>query len=190
MTEDSVGGSGARAGRSVVVFGSSRAVPESPVYQLARDLGLALSRRGVAVRCGGYGGVMEGVAVGVRAGNGRAVGCTLEWFDDSRAANPNLDEVICAPDLATRIDLLLEGTSAAIALPGGVGTLNEVFWLWTLLLHGRGSDRKLILLGEPWPDLMDVLTRRFEVDPPIRALVSLAATVEEAADLACGARVA
>jgi len=96
--------------------------------------------------------------------------------------------VVSSPDLKTRIERLLEGTSAAIALPGGVGTLNEVFWLWTLLMHGKGMKRKLILLGEPWRDLLELLSRRFEVDAPIRALVHQAATVEQAADLACGAR--
>ncbi len=171
--------------RSVVVFGSSRAVPSSPTYALARELGEALGTRGAEVRCGGYAGVMRGVAEGARAAGGRVVGCTIDWFADSRESNEYLDEVIGASDLATRIERLLEGTSAAIGLPGGVGTLNEVFWLWTLLLHGRGEGRKLILLGGPWLDLMQLLEQRFEMDPPIRALVHLAASVEEAAELAC-----
>jgi len=64
--------------------------------------------------------------------------------------------------------------------------LSEVFWLWTLLMHGKGMNRKLILMGEPWRDLLEVLSRRFEVDAPIRALADLAATAERAADLACG----
>jgi len=171
--------------KPVVVFGSSRAAPGTPNYVLARDLGLALAKRGAEVRCGGYAGVMQGVAEGARAAGGRAVGCTIEWFSDSREPNPHLDEVISAPDLSTRIDHLLEGTGAAIALPGGIGTLNEVFWLWTLLLHGKGGGRKLILLGAPWLDLMQLLEQRFEMDPPIRALVHLAASIEEAADIAC-----
>jgi len=169
----------------VVVFGSSRAAPGSPNYGLALELGAALARRGAEVRCGGYAGVMQGVAEGARAEGGRAVGCTIEWLAESREPNEHLDEVISSPDLATRIDHLLEGTAAAIALPGGIGTLNEVFWLWTLLLHGRGDGRKLILLGGPWLDLVQLLEQRFEVDPAIRSLVHLAASIEEAADIAC-----
>ena len=171
--------------KSVVVFGSSRSAPGSPNYVLARELGQALAGRGAEVRCGGYAGVMRGVAEGVRDAGGRVVGCTLEWLADSREPNEHLDEVVSAPDLAGRIDLLLEGTAAAIALPGGVGTLNEVLWLWTLLLHGKGGARKLILLGAPWLDLLQLLEQRFEVDPPIRGLVHLAASIEEAADIAC-----
>ena len=175
--------------RPVVVFGSSRSLPGDPNYRLAHELGMALARRGAEVRCGGYGGVMQGVAEGARSANGRVVGCTLDWFADGRSPNEHLDEVLRAPDLPTRIELLLEGTGAAIALPGGIGTLNEVFWLWTLLMHGQGGKRKLILLGEPWPDFVELLTKRFEVDPPIRSLVRLAGSVGEAADLACGALV-
>jgi uncharacterized protein (TIGR00730 family) len=170
---------------SVVVFGSSRALPGSPPYELSRELGAALGRRGAEVRCGGYAGVMRGVAEGAREAGGRVVGCTLEWFEDARDPNEYLDEIIGAPDLPGRIDLLLQGTAAAIALPGGIGTLNEVFWLWTLLLHGKGDARKLILLGAPWLDLAQLLEQRFEADPAVRGLVHLAASVEEAVDLAC-----
>ena len=171
--------------RSVAVFGSSRTSPQSPTYALARELGEALARRGAEVRCGGYAGVMQGVAEGARAGGGRVVGCTIDWFADTRAPNEHLDEVVGASDLPMRIERLLEGTSAAIALPGGIGTLNELFWVWTLLLHGKGEGRKLIALGGPYLDLMQLLEQRFEMDPPIRALVHLAASVDEAADLAC-----
>ncbi len=171
--------------RSVVVFGSSRAAHGSPAYALARDLGAALAGRGAEVRCGGYAGVMRGVAEGARSAGGRVVGCTLEWFADTREPNEHLDEIVCAADLSARIDLLLEGTGAAIALPGGIGTLNEVFWLWTLLLLGRSVGRKLILLGAPWLDLVQLLEQRFETDPPVRGLVHLAASIEEAADIAC-----
>ena len=54
-------------------------------------------------------------------------------------------------------------------------------------MHGKGGGQKLILLGAPWLDLMTMLEHRFEVDPPLRALVHLAASAEEAAELACEA---
>jgi len=173
---------------SVAVFGSSRTPPGDPNYDLARELGRALGRRGAEVRCGGYAGVMGALAEGVKDVRGRVVGCTLDWFADTRAPNPLLDDVVSAPDLSTRIERLLEGTRAAIALPGGIGTLNEVFWLWTLLMHGKGMNRRLILLGDSWRDLLELLSRRFEVDAPIRALVHAVTTVDQAVDLACGAR--
>jgi len=174
---------------SVAVFGSSQALRSSPHYRLAGDLGRALGSRGAEVRCGGYGGVMEAVADGVKAGGGSVVGCTLAWFRDTREPYEHLDAIEEAADLHLRIDCLLRGARAAIVLPGGVGTFNELFWVWTLLLHDQdGGPEALVLLGEPWAELLAFLGRRFEFTDPIRQLVRVAATADEAAAIACGER--
>jgi hypothetical protein len=174
------------AADSVVVFGSSRAAPGSPVYADAVALGRALAERGVEVRCGGYGGVMEAVARGAREAGGRVVGCTLAWPGESRAPSAWLTEEVPSPALDARIAALLRGTRAAIALHGGVGTLNEVLWTWTLLLHGVETHRRLILLGEPYRELLEFLGARFEVSASTRRLTHVAASVEEAVALALG----
>ncbi len=171
---------------AAAVFGSSRAGPESPAYSLALDLGRALARRGAEVRCGGYGGVMEAVSRGAHEAGGRVVGCTLAWPGESRRANLYLTEEVPCASLDARIATILEGTRGAVALHGGVGTLNEMLWLWTLLLHGRGDGRALVLLGGSYAELLDFLGRRFEVDARVRALVRVAGSAEEAAALACG----
>jgi len=172
---------------SVVVFGSSQAPRDSPHQRLAGELGAALARRGAEVRCGGYGGVMEAVASGAKSAGGRVVGCTLGWFAETRAPNSHLDEVHEAPNLHARIECLLRGTRGAVVLPGGVGTLNELFWVWTLLLFDRDEGpQSIVLLGDPWEELMAVLARRFEFPQPIRALVGHARTADEAAAMAIG----
>jgi uncharacterized protein (TIGR00730 family) len=172
----------------VAVFGSSQATPETPHYRLAGELGRELALRGAVVRCGGYGGVMEAVANGVKSGGGRIVGCTLEWFRATRIPFRGLDEIEESVDLHDRIECLLRGARGAVVLPGGVGTLNELFWVWTLLLHDRDEGpESLVLLGEPWPELLSFLARRFEFGDPILALVRVALTAGEAADIAWGA---
>ncbi len=172
---------------SVAVFGSSQASHASPHYRLAEDLGKALARRGAIIRCGGYGGIMEGVAIGAKAEGGRVVGCTLRWFAEARTPNPHLDEVHESPDLHARIKCLLGGTRAAIVLPGGVGTLNELMWVWTMLLFDRDDGPQgVILLGDPWKELLDFLARRFEFNEAVRSLVTIARDPEDAARLACG----
>jgi hypothetical protein len=171
---------------SVVVFGSSRATPGAPDYAIALELGRALAARGAEVRCGGYGGAMEAVARGAREAGGRVVGCTLSWAGETRGPNPWLTEVLPSPSLDARIAALLRGTRAAIALHGGVGTLNEMLWVWTLLLHGVESQRRLVLLGGAYRDLLEFLAVRFEVDAAARGLVRLAGTVEEAVEMAVG----
>lgn len=130
---------------------------------------------------------MEAVAAGARGAGGKVVGCTLQWFAESRVPNTHLDEVHEAPDLASRMKCLLTGARGAVVLHGGVGTLNELFWVWTLLMHDRdeGPD-SIVLLGEHWDELMSFLTKRFEIGPPLRELVTVAKTAEEAASIAWG----
>lgn len=173
---------------SVAVFGSSKAPRDSPHHRQARELGAALARRGAVVRCGGYGGVMEAVTEGARAAGGKVVGCTLAWYRETRVPHSELSEVIEAADLAERIQNLLAGARAAIVLHGGVGTLNELFWVWTLMTHDRddiGPDA-LVLLGEHWNELLDLLDRRFEFGPDLRGLLRVAKDPEEAARIAWG----
>jgi len=172
---------------SVAVFGSSQAQRDSPHYRLAAELGAALARRGAEVRCGGYGGVMAAVSSGAKAAGGNVVGCTLGWFGETRVPGGHLDEIEEAPDLHARIECLLRGARGAVVLPGGVGTMNELFWVWTLLLFDRDpAPQSLVLLGEPWEELLALLGRRFEFSEPIRGLVSVARNAEDAAEIACG----
>src|SRR5262245_42956022 len=98
---------------SIAVFGTSQATNAAPHYGLAESLGRALAKRGAIIRCGGYGGIMEGVASGAKSEGGRVVGCTLRYFADTRTPNTFLDEVHESPDLHARIKCLLHGTRAA-----------------------------------------------------------------------------
>ena len=174
---------------SVAVFGSSQATNAAPHYRLAESLGRALAKRGAIIRCGGYGGIMEGVASGAKSEGGRVVGCTLRWFAEASARVPNtfLDEVHESPDLHARLRCLLGGTRAAIVLPGGVGTLNELLWVWTLLMFDRDDGPQgLVVLGDQWKELLDFLKLRFEVNDAVLSLITIAKDPEDAARLACG----
>jgi uncharacterized protein (TIGR00730 family) len=174
---------------SIAVFGSSTAPRDSTHYRQARVLGAALARRGAVIRCGGYDGVMEAVTIGARDAGGEVVGCTLEWFRENRLPNSRLSEVYEASDLADRIGNLLAGTRAAVVLHGGVGTMNELFWVWTLLTFDRDdSPDALVLLGDHWEDLLEFLGKRFEFPPALRALVRVTRDPEEAAAIAWGER--
>jgi uncharacterized protein (TIGR00725 family) len=171
---------------SIAVFGSSSARVGSREYTRGVELGAALAHRGVEVRCGGYGGLMEAVSRGAREAGGRVVGCTLSWETEARPPNTWLSEIVPSTDLGARIHALLDGASAAIALHGGVGTLNEVLWVWTLLLHGVEPKQRLVLLGEPFRELSEFLGKRFEVDERVRRLVAHASSTEDAVTLALG----
>jgi uncharacterized protein (TIGR00730 family) len=170
---------------SVAVFGSSQAARGTPNYILAGDLGRELALLGAEVRCGGYGGVMEAVATGARQAGGQVVGCTLDWFQQTRVPFSGLDETHECRNLHSRIECLLKGARGAVVLPGGVGTFNELFWVWTLLMHDRDEGpESLVLLGAKWDELLAFLSRHFEFGDPIRGLVSVALTAKEAAAMA------
>lgn len=170
---------------SIAVFGSSQASPSSPTYRTARELGRELARLGAEIRCGGYGGVMEAVAAGGKEAGGRVVGCTIGWFLGTRTPCPDLTETHESQDLHARVRCLLQGARSAIALPGGIGTFNELFWVWTLLLHGReDAPDRLVLLDGAWDELLDLLDRRFEFGDAARKLVRVARTPAEAAKIA------
>jgi uncharacterized protein (TIGR00730 family) len=170
---------------AVAVFGSGQTPPSSSTYRNARELGRELARLGAEIRCGGYGGVMEGVAAGAKEEGGRVVGCTIGWFLGARTPCPDLTEVEDSPDLHARVECLLRGARSAIALPGGIGTFNELFWVWTLVLHGRkDAPDRLVLLADPWEALLDCLDRHFEFGERARALVRMARTPSEAAAIA------
>jgi uncharacterized protein (TIGR00730 family) len=172
---------------SVAVFGSSQATRGTPSYILAGDLGRELALLGAEVRCGGYGGVMEAVATGSRQAGGRVVGCTLDWFQQTRVPFSGLDETHECRNLHSRVECLLKGARGAVVLPGGVGTFNELFWVWTLLMHDRDEGpESLVLLGAQWDELLGFLSRRFEFGDPIRGLVRVALTAKEAAAMAWG----
>lgn len=172
---------------AVAVFGSSQAARGTPAYRLAGDLGHELGTLGAEVRCGGYGGVMEAVATGARQAGGRVVGCTLEWFQETRVPFAGLDEVHECRNLHSRIECILKGARGAVVLPGGVGTFNELFWVWTLLLHDRDEGpESLVLLGAQWDELLGFLSHHFEFTQPIRGLVRVALTAREAAARAWG----
>jgi hypothetical protein len=130
---------------------------------------------------------MAAVAGGARAEGGTVVGCTLQWFAETRVPGRHLDEIEESPDLHARIECLLRGVRGAVVLPGGVGTMCEFFWVWTLLLFDRDpAPQSLVLLGEPWEDLLATLGRRFEFGAPILGLVRVAHGAEQAAEIVCG----
>ena len=130
---------------------------------------------------------MEAVTRGAVEAGGKVVGCTLAWYAETRMPFSGLSEVIEAADLGDRIQNLLTGARAAVVLPGGVGTLNELFWVWTLMTHDRDDDPDaLVLLGDHWNELLDLLDRRFEFGPDLRGLLKVAHDPEEAARIAWG----
>ena len=136
----------------VTVFGSAMPKPEETAYQTALTLGQILAKEGHTVITGGYGGTMEAASRGAAEAGGYVIGVTCAEIARWRklSANAWVKEEWCRQTLHERLSTLIDSCQAALALPGGVGTLLEVCMMWNLLVIKAISPRPLILIGPGW----------------------------------------
>ncbi len=163
----------------VAVFGSSEPREPDPAYRLAYRTGRALARAGFTVVTGGYGGVMEAASRGARDAGGRTVGVVSDAFPE-RAPNAHLDELVRTRDLYERTRLLIDRADGYVVLAGKAGTIAELAWVWALARAGCLPARPVVALGQPWPDVLDLLERRDMLDTPARQMTERAADENEA----------
>jgi uncharacterized protein (TIGR00730 family) len=162
----------------VSVFGSSQPKPGDAAYTDAQALGRQLAERGHVVLTGGYIGTMEAVSRGACEAGGHVIGVTCEDIERWRAAGPNrwVMEEWRRKTLLDRLQGLVEGCDAALALPGGPGTLTEIALTWNLMIIGSLRRRPLILIGDGWQTVLDQVYRSLDpyIPPAQRELVQFA----------------
>jgi uncharacterized protein (TIGR00730 family) len=147
-------------GPCVTVFGSARFPETHPHYAVGRQLGARLARAGFTVMTGGGPGLMEAANRGAREAGGRSVGCNIE-LPLEQHPNPYLDRWITFRHFYVRKVMLVKYSYAFVALPGGFGTLDEIFETAVLIQTGKIRDFPLILMGQEfWQPLMDFLESR------------------------------
>jgi uncharacterized protein (TIGR00730 family) len=144
----------------VTVFGSARFTEDQPYYQLAREVGARLARAGFTVMTGGGPGIMEAANRGAKEAGGYSVGCNIELPHEQKP-NPYLDRWITFRHFYVRKLMLIKYSYAFIALPGGFGTLDEIFETATLIQTGKIQDFPLVLMGRDyWQPLLDFFRGR------------------------------
>ncbi len=147
-------------GPCVTVFGSARFTADHQYYAVARDVGQRLARAGFTVMTGGGPGIMEAANRGAKEAGGYSVGCNIELQHEQKP-NPYLDRWVTFEDFFVRKLMLVKYSYAFIAMPGGFGTLDEIFETATLIQTHKIEDFPLILLGkEYWRPLVDFLRGR------------------------------
>ena len=171
-------------GPCVTVFGSARFKADHPYYDMARDLGARLARVGFTVLTGGGPGLMEAANRGAREAGGRSIGCNIELPTEQRP-NPYLDRWITFRHFYVRKVMLVKYSYAFVALPGGFGTLDEMFEVATLVQTGKVKEFPIVLLGqEYWRPLTDFVRNRLMVegtiDPGDAQILFTTDSVEEA----------
>ncbi len=144
-------------GPCVTVFGSARFPPSHPSYELGREVGSRVSRLGFTVMTGGGPGLMEAANRGAREAGGRSVGCNIA-LPFEQEPNPYLDCFVTCRYFFVRKVLLFKYSYAFVALPGGLGTLDELAEALTLIQTGKIENFPVILIGTAyWSGLMGVL---------------------------------
>jgi uncharacterized protein (TIGR00730 family) len=151
-------------GPAVSIFGSARTQPHDPVYQKAVDIAAAFAKAGFSVITGGGGGIMEAANKGAAEAGGRSVGLNIKLPFEQRP-NDFADVQVEFNYFFIRKVMFIKYAAAYIALPGGFGTLDEIFEVMTLIQTKRVKPFPVILAGtEYWSGLLDWIKTRLKGD--------------------------
>ncbi len=148
-------------GPCVTVFGSARYDESHPYYALGEEVGARLAESGLTVLTGGGPGLMEAANRGARRAGGRSIGCNIKLPEEQKP-NPYLDRMVEFRYFFVRKLMLVKYSYAFVALPGGFGTLDEIFEALVLIQTRKVESFPLILLGVAfWQSLLDTLGEHF-----------------------------
>lgn len=152
----------------VSVFGGSQPKPGEPAYRQAYALGYGLALQGHTVLTGGYIGTMEAVSRGAAEAGGHVIGVTCAEIERWRPVGPNpwVKEEWRCETLLERLQRIILGSQASIALPGGPGTLTEIALTWNLMIIQSIPPRPLILVGPGWKAIFERMFNDLEAYTP------------------------
>ncbi len=142
-------------GPAVSIFGSARMTPDNSYYQAARELATKLAQSGFAVITGGGGGVMEAANKGAAEGNGQSVGLNI-MLPMEQKPNSYVNVLVEFKYFFVRKVMFVKYANAYIIMPGGFGTLDELFEAVTLIQTDRIKPLPVILFGvDYWSGLLE-----------------------------------
>ncbi|MBW7870813.1 MAG: TIGR00730 family Rossman fold protein [Flavobacteriia bacterium] len=147
----------AKIGPCVSVFGSARTQPDSEYYKLAEEISYGLTQIGFGVITGGGPGIMEAANKGAKRGNGKSVGIGIKLpFEDQLNQYVDHDYSINFDYFFARKVMFVKYAQGFIVLPGGLGTLDELFEALTLIQTNKIGRFPIVLVGTKyWSGLID-----------------------------------
>lgn len=144
-------------GPCVTVFGSARIPEDHPFYQKGREVGASLAKAGFTVMTGGGPGLMEAANRGAQESGGKSVGCGIQ-LPHEQGRNSYVDIWKNFRYFFVRKVMLIKYSFGFVVLPGGLGTLDEIFETLTLIQTGKISDFPVVLVSsEFWNPVLDFL---------------------------------
>lgn len=150
----------ANTGPAVSVFGSARIKRGSPYYKIAEKTGRLLAEAGYAVITGGGPGLMEAVNKGAKKVGGKSIGLNI-IIPHEQKPNPYLTVELNFRYFFSRKVMFLRYANGFIFLPGGFGTMDELFEVLTLIQNHRENDFPVVLIGRKyWQGMMDWLEKQ------------------------------
>jgi len=174
-----------RIGPCVSIFGSARTKPGSTYYEIAEEI----ASFGYGVITGGGPGIMEAANKGAQRGNGRSVGLNIELpFEQNSNPYIDSDKLINFNHFFVRKVMFIRYAQGFIVLPGGFGTLDELFESVTLIQTGKIGKFPIILVGKDyWEGLLDWIKKEMMEDEKNISreeigLITLVDTPDEAVD--------
>jgi uncharacterized protein (TIGR00730 family) len=146
-------------GPCVTVFGSARFPEDHPYYKLTRKVGAQLAQMGFTVMTGGGPGLMEAASRGAKEAGGYTVGCNIVLPEEQKL-NPYLDRAVAFDHFFVRKVMLVKYSYAFVVMPGGLGTMDELFEALTLIQTKKIENFPVVLMGiEYYRPLMGVLVK-------------------------------
>ena len=140
-----------RIGPCVSIFGSARTKSENKYYQIAEEIAFKLVRHGYGIITGGGPGIMEAANKGARKGNGKSVGLNIDLpFEQKHNEFIDSDKCINFDYFFVRKTIFLKYSQGFVAMPGGFGTLDELFEAITLVQTNKIAQFPVVLVGKDY----------------------------------------
>ncbi len=177
----------ARIGPCISIFGSARTKPENPYYQIGVDIAEKLAKKGYGIITGGGPGIMEAGNKGAQQGGGKSVGLNIGLpFEQNHNPYIDHDNNLDFDYFFVRKVIFVKYAQGFVILPGGFGTLDEVFEALTLIQTKKINNRPVVLVGKKfWGPLVEwikteMLESENNISPKDLNLFSVVDTAEEA----------
>ena len=179
----------AKIGPCVTIFGSARTKENHKYYEIAVEIGKLLTERGYGVITGGGPGIMEAGNKGAFEAGGKSVGLNIELpFEQFHNRYVDRDKILEFDYFFIRKVMFMKYSQGYIVLPGGFGTMDELFEAMTLIQTGKIARFPIVLVGtDYWGGLIDwikntMLEKEKNINPEDLNLFRLVDTAEEAAE--------
>lgn len=172
-------------GPCITVFGSARFKEDHPYYIQAREFGKRIAASGMTTMTGGGPGIMEAANRGAFENGGQSVGCNIQ-LPFEQVENPYLHKSVTFEHFFVRKVLLVKYSYAFIIMPGGFGTMDELFETLTLVQTKTINQFPIVLFGkeyfEPLMNTIREMEKAETISPGDMNLVLLTDSFDEAMD--------